>query len=315
VDWVFIGSWNHAHREHAEAALACGKHVFCEKPLALSLEEAAAISRAVRAARDRHFAFGLVLRYSPLYRRAKSLLQAGSVGKVLSFEFNETLPFNHGGYIHGNWRRHTKHAGSFLLEKCCHDMDLAMWLMEDRPVRVASFGGLDFFRSENRYHQQRIGDSPRGETAFESWADPHRVNPFNDDKDIIDNQVAILDFEKGSRATFHTNCVSAIPERRFHILGTEGTLRLDAFTGEVEVRRIGWEEKSVIYKETEPGGHADADSPMARELAECMAGLREPAAGLREGIRSLVVVAAIDQAMHEGRVVDLQAAWRVADDL
>lgn len=308
VDWVFIGSWNSQHAAQAIAAFAAGKHVFCEKPLALGLEEAAAMHAAWRAS-GRTFALGLVLRYSPLYRAARAALDSGRIGRLLSFEFNETLAFNHGGYIHGNWRRHTRNAGSHLLEKCCHDLDLALWLVGDLPSRVASFGGRTFFTPENRFHQDRIGPDAEGRPAFEAWADPGRVNPFTADKDIVDHQVAILEFGGGVRATFHTHCMAALPERRFYMLGSEGTLRLDAYSGKLELRRVGWDEPLELTNPIDGDGHAGADEPMAYELAECMAGLRDPAAGFAEGLRSLVVAQAVDQAMHEGRVVDLAPFW------
>lgn len=308
VDWVFIGSWNSLHAVQVIAALAAGKHVFCEKPLALNLDEAVRMHAAWRAS-GRTFALGLVLRYSPLYRAARAAIDAGRIGRLLSFEFNETLAFNHGGYIHGNWRRHTRNAGSHLLEKCCHDIDLALWLAGDLPARAASFGGRTFFTPENRFHQERIGPDAAGRPAFESWEDPDRANPFTADKDIVDHQVAILEFGGGVRATFHTHCMAAIPERRFYMLGSEGTLRLDAYTGKLELRRVGWDEPLEITNPIDGDGHAGADEPMARELAECMAGLRAPAAGFAEGLRSLVVAQAVDQAMNEGRVVDLAPLW------
>jgi len=310
VDWVFIGSWNSMHAAHAVAGFSAGKHVFCEKPLALSLDEAERM-HAAWCASGRTFALGLVLRYSPLYRAARAALDAGRIGRLLSFEFNETLVFNHGGYIHGNWRRHTCNAGSHLLEKCCHDIDLALWLAGDLPSRVASFGGRTFFTPENRAHQDRIGPNADGRKAFESWSDPsrERINPFTDDKDIVDHQVAILEFGGGVRATFHTHCMAAIPERRFYMLGSEGTLRLDAYTGKLELRRVGWNEPLDVSNPIDGDGHGGADEPMARELAECMAGLRAPAAGFAEGLRSLVVAQAVDQAMNEGRIVDLAPLW------
>ncbi len=43
-------------------------------------------------------------------------------------EFNETLDFNHGGYIMGDWRRLQRYSGTHLLEKCCHDIDLVNWI-------------------------------------------------------------------------------------------------------------------------------------------------------------------------------------------
>lgn len=309
VDWVFIGSPNAFHAEQAIVAFDAGKNVFCEKPLALSIDEAKRMHVSWQVG-GRMFALGLVLRYSPLYRAARRAIEEGRIGHVLSFEFNETLSFNHGGYIHGNWRRFTRLAGSHLLEKCCHDLDLAMWLTDDRPVRVASFGGCSFFTPGNAWHQDRIGPGPSGEHAFQAWPDPDGVNPFTADKDIVDHQVAILEFGGGVRATFHTHCMAALPERRFYLLGTEGAMRLDAHTGKLEIRRVGWNDDVEVLWSVLGSPHAGADEPMCRELAECMAGIRPPVAGFNEGIRSLVAAQAIDQAMTEGRVVDLDPLWK-----
>lgn len=312
VDWVFIGSWNRFHAAQAVAAFRAGKHVFCEKPLALSLDEAEAMHAAWRAGGG-IFALGLVLRYSPLYRLARRLLDEGRIGRLLSYEFNETLVFNHGGYIHGNWRRHTANAGSHLLEKCCHDLDLALWLTGDRPARVASFGGRTLFTPENRRHQARIGKSPEGREAYRAWDDPQGVDPFDGTQDIVDHQVGILEFAGGVRATFHTHCQAAIPERRFYLIGDEGTLRIDAYTGRAELARVGWDEPLEVRQPISGDGHAGADGPMARELAECLAGLRPPAAGFAEGLASLTLALALDQARETGRVVDLAPLHARAD--
>ena len=309
VDWVFIGSWNCHHAAQVVAAFRAGKNVFCEKPLALSLADAQAMHHAWRAS-GRTFAFGLVLRYSELYQKVHDLLSAGRIGRIVSFEFNETLGFNHGGYIHGDWRRWRKFAGTHLLEKCCHDLDLAMWLVNDLPVRVASFGGLDFFTAANVRHIRRIGRSPGGQTAYRSWPNPHGVNPFTSQKDIVDNQVAILEFSSGIRATFHTNCNAGIPERRFYILGTEGAIRADACTGKIELRRIGWQDQNEDWTPVAGGGHAGGDEVMAKGLAATLLGDAAPKAGMAEGVRSLAVALAIDKALETGRVVDLQPTWK-----
>jgi len=85
----------------------------------------------------RLFNIGLTLRYSPHYRKIKQLLESGAVGDIISMEFNETLDFNHGGYIMGNWRRLREYAGTHLLEKCCHDIDLVNWMVGSRARHVS----------------------------------------------------------------------------------------------------------------------------------------------------------------------------------
>lgn len=312
VDWVMIASWNRDHAEQTEAAFLAGKHVFCQKPLALTLEECV----RMKAAGDRsgkQFNIGFTLRYSPHYRKIKQLLAAGRIGRIISMEFNETLEFNHGGYIHGDWRRLREYAGTHLLEKCCHDIDLVNWMTESRPRRVASFGGTDFFTPANVHHIDRIGPRPGdGAQAFASWGGLVAKNPFTADKDIVDNQVAILEYESGVRATFHTNCLAGIAERRMYILGTEGTLRADVVTGVIQIKRVGWDTKVEDESTTSSGGHGGGDAVLARELADSMLNGTAPSVGLVEGMESAIACFAIDRAMDTGAVVDLADWWKRA---
>jgi predicted dehydrogenase len=314
IEWIFIGSWNCFHAAQTILSFQARKNVFCEKPLALGLEEGAAMHRAWLES-GKIFSLGLVLRYSPLYRLAKQFLETNCIGRLLSFEFNETLPFNHGGYIHGNWRRFSRNAGSHLLEKCCHDIDLALWLAASRPRRVASFGGLTFFTPENSWHTERIGPSPEGHTAYRSWHSDLDCDPFTGGQDIVDHQVGILEFESGVRATFHTHCQAAIPERRFYFIGTEGTMRLDAYTGRLELARVGWNEPVQVFQPTAGDGHAGSDESLAKELAECMQGNKKPAAGFLEGLSSLAVVQSMDEALHTRAVVELSKSWETVDGI
>jgi predicted dehydrogenase len=311
VDWVFIGSWNVFHARQAVAALLAGKNVFCEKPLATTLEDCLAVRDAVNQS-GRVFAFGLVLRYSPLYQKIREWVMAGRIGRIISFEFNETLGFNHGGYIFGNWRRRRANSGSHLLEKCCHDLDLVNWITGSLPVRVASFGGRDFFVSANAHHVERIGPNAEGKPAYGTWPDPGRVSPFSDGADIVDNQVAILEYASGARAAFHTNCNAGLPERRMYLCGTEGSLRADAVTGTIELQRIGHEPRIERIETGAAGGHAGGDEMMAQGLVATLLEGRAPLASIEEAVRSCVAAFAIDQAMAEGRVVDLDSWWKAA---
>lgn len=312
VDWVFIGSFNNSHACQAELALRAGKHVFCEKPLATRLEDCLKVRRAVRES-GRTFAFGLVLRYSPHYQKLQSLVSGGRIGRIVSFEFNETLHFDHGGYIFGNWRRDRELAGTHLLEKCCHDLDLANWIIGSRPVRVASFGGNDFFLPDHAPAVGRLGCDPAtGRPAFSTWNDPHRISPFSPGATIADNQVAILQYANGARATFHTNCATAIYERRFYLCGTAGTIRADVITGRIEVRDFGYDMPTEIYENT-AGGHGGGDVVLARGLRDTMLDGAPPLATVDDGILSCVAAFGIDRAMDGGQVIDLTRDWHIVD--
>ncbi len=309
VNWAFVGSWNAAHREHVVAAFEAGKHVFAEKPLATTLSDCVAM-RDAHEASGKMFFFGLVLRYAPLYQRIFEISQAGAIGKIVSFEFNETLGFNHGAFIHGNWRRNICNSGPHILEKCCHDIDVAQWLVQSVPVQVASFGGLNFFTPENRSLAARLDEKEQRRMAGTQV----RCDPFDGKQEIVDNQVAILEYANGVRATFHTNCSAGLHERRFYLVGTEGGLRADAATSLIETQPIELdskiEETRIVFEEGGEKGHAGGDAVMARYLAESILDGKPPIAGMREAMLSAITCFGIDQAMKEKRVVDLRPIWR-----
>lgn len=313
ISWVFIGSVNNLHKRHILGALKAGKHVFAEKPLATTFEDCLAIRDAV-AASDRTFALGLVLRYSALYQKVKSVLDSGVLGELLSAEFNETLSFNHGGFIFGDWRRSQELSGGHMLEKCCHDLDLAGWFVGSVPIRIASFGGRRFFVPENAGRMDEIGPNEKGLDAYRSWetATQKVLNPFTSGADIHDHQVAILEYANGVRATFHTNCNAGIPERRILLLGSKGALRADLVAGTVEVGKIGWDGKPEIVFSNATDGHGGGDDIMARELCRTMLEGLPPYASVREGLVSAVTAFAMDQSLNENRIVDLLPMWKSA---
>lgn len=311
VSWAFVGTWNCFHRECVEAAFQAGKHVFAEKPLATTLEDCLAMRDAWKAS-GKTFFFGLVLRYSAFYQRVFAESRKGKIGSLISFEFNETLDFNHGGHIHQNWRRLRKNTGTHVLEKCCHDIDIAQWMAGSLPVRAASFGGKNFFIPENRVLAERLGKNAEGRPAYQTWTDRHAVDPFNGTSDVVDNQVAILEYANGTRATFHTNCNAAIMERRLYLLGSEGAVRANAVTAEIDTKKIGFDTKLEKIELGTHDGHAGGDEFMAKHLANTILEGAAPIAGMAEALRSAITCFGIDMAHDEGRVVDLRPLWKAA---
>ncbi len=255
---------------------------------------------------------GFTLRYSPHYRKIKELLGAGAIGELVSFEFNETISFDHGGYIMGGWRGNRELAGTHLLEKCSHDIDLVNWFVGAPVARVASFGGLDFFVPENEKQMERIGPSPDGKPAYMAHCGGRMGNPFTAEKSIIDNQVAILEYANGVRATFHTNCNAAILERRMYLCGTEGTLRADVIQGKIETRRIGYGTETEVIDTHVRNSHGGGDEVLGKELLDCMTDGTEPISSLDDGFRAAITAFAVDDAMDSGMVVDLKPYWEKA---
>jgi predicted dehydrogenase len=312
ISWVMIGSWNCYHLEHVEASFKAGKNVFCEKPLATNLEDCLSLYKAWKAS-GKSFMIGFTLRYSPHYLKIKDLVESGAIGRIVSLEFNETLDFNHGGYIMGGWRSMTKNAGTHLLEKCCHDIDIVNWLVKSRIKKASSFGGLNIFSAENSDRIEKTGESKDGEKSFCGWNPEH--NPFLNEKDIVDNQVAIMEFENGVRANFHTNCCSGIPERRLYILGTEGAIRADTIEGRIELKKIGFETTVQDLSTEARGNHGGGDELLCSILSDAVRKGRTPVTGMRDAVESAASCFGIDRAMEKKSVVDFHNIWDAVDEV
>ncbi|MFC1453280.1 Gfo/Idh/MocA family protein [Verrucomicrobiota bacterium] len=303
VEWVLVFSPNAYHKEHILCAFEHGKHVFSEKPLATTIEDCRAIHEAHRRS-GLLFATGFVLRYAPLYRKVREILDSGSIGRLLSFDANENITPGHGGYIMANWRRDSRIAGPHILEKCCHDLDLLNWFTGSVPTSVAAFGGRDFFVSSNQFLMDRHGPE-----LFFAWGDPHRIDtPFHDEGGLMDNLVAVLQYRNGIRGQFQATMSNPIPERRMYFSCTEGTLIAELYTGTLRVRGLGEDEERSI--ELTGDGHGGGDAFIMKELFDTMVNGTPPKCSGEEGLESAVVALAIDQAAREERIVDLEPVWQ-----
>ena len=301
VKWVMVFSPNVYHKEHIVYAFEQSKHVFAEKPLAITVEDCQEIFDAHHRS-GKLFATGFVLRYSPLYRKAKEILDSGKLGKIISIDANENNAPVHGGYIMCNLLRLTKYAGPHILEKCCHDMDLLNWFCESIPSKVASFGGLDFFIPENNSLMDKYGKK-----TFKSWPDPHAVeSPFTSDKDLKDNQVSIMEYRNHIRVMFQSTMSNAMPERRIYFSCTEGTMIIESCM--LKYKCIGDEGITLIHIPAD--GHGGGDDYIMKELYDTMVNGTEPECSGNEGLESSVVAIMLDQAVETGTTIDLESIWK-----
>lgn len=312
IEWVFIGSSNYLHKEYIIAALNANKNIFCEKPLAISIEECEEIKRLYEQ-KNLNFLISYPLRYSSHCKKIKKIIDDGKIGKIISMEFNETLGFNHGAFIMTDWRRFVKYSGGYLLEKNCHDIDLANWMIGSIAKRVASFGGLNLFKPENSYILENL-EKEKAKKELEDYYESYKkliLNPFASDKDIIDNQVVIIEYANGVRATFHANSSVGILERRMYICGTEGTIRADLITGKIEVKRIGPSEEIMeISDEESKEGHGGGDKFLVQVLNNAILCGKTSEASMDDAIKSAVTCLGIEKARKENRVIEMDEYWK-----
>jgi len=133
IDIVSVHTADHQHAEPFVQAIAAGKHVFVEKPLANSLED---VRRMVEAARrsDRFVMVGQVLRFYPLYEQIKKMVEGGLLGEITYAEAD---------YVHD--LRYQQHMERWKLAEeipmvggGCHPYDLLRWFLDDEPEWVTA---------------------------------------------------------------------------------------------------------------------------------------------------------------------------------
>ena len=304
VEWVMVFSPNATHKQYILEAFAAGKHVFSEKPLATSIQDCVEIYNAYRRS-GLQFATGFVLRYSPVYRKVRELLDSGAFGKIISIDANENITPYHGSYIMSNWRRHSSLAGPHILEKCCHDLDLINWFVGSKVSRGASFGGRDFFVPANNY----LREEKYNRKIFTGWRDPHAIGtPFNDDGDLMDNQISILEYRNHVRVQFQCTMSNAIPERRMYFSCSEGTIEVELYAGTVRWKTLGVNEIHEINFNCD--GHGGGDEFIMKELFATMTTGVAPKCSGDEGLESAVVAMGLDTAAKTGQVFDYEPVWR-----
>lgn len=130
VDVVMIMSQHQHHGRQAVAALNAGKHVFIEKPLAITEEECREVARAAKQS-GKHVTVGFNRRFAPFYAGLKSEVKRRSGPVVVNCRMNSP------GISGPHWAADPISGGAVLGE-CCHFADLIYWLLESEPVRVSS---------------------------------------------------------------------------------------------------------------------------------------------------------------------------------
>jgi predicted dehydrogenase len=314
-DLVMIGSPNHLHLEHLEAAFAAGYPIFAEKPIVRTEAETYELARRLAGAEVPPLYIGLVMRSMPIVRETIKRVDSGELGRLISIDATEHLPPEHGGYLARNWRRLQGYGGSYLLDKVCHDFDIFQRVIGARPAKVASFGGRRIF-DPTRTDVPRHYDN--GEAAYTlrdaGWASSN--DSFQSDMDVTDHQIAILEYENQVRLSFHSNTHVALQERRWYVAGADGTLIADLVRNRLMVRRVLDRRKPerIDYASRTDDNHNGADQAMATDLLAALEGRAPFPVTPADSMEAGLTVMAIDRAMETGQMVDCAPMWAAYDE-
>ena len=231
VDAVLIATPTHQHVQIVLDALDAGKHVYCEAPIAHTVEDARTIARAASEKPDQIFQAGLLYGTEPQYRSVFGFIRSGALGQTAMARcqwhsresWRRTSP-NAGRERALNWRLNEETSIGLIGEVGVQQIDTSNWIVGERPAAVNGFGGIMYWK---------------------------------DGRSIPDTVQSIVEYPSGANLMYDATLVSGFDAMYDLFFGSDSTIILRDSKAwmfkEVDAPMLGWEvyaRKDKFYKET-----------------------------------------------------------------
>ena len=268
VDVVYISTTNERHKAEVTAAAKAGKHVLCEKPLALTMTDARDMLETCKQARvvlgtNHH------LRNAVTHRTVRRLIKEGVIGKPLAARVFHAvyLPPRLQG-----WRLKKPEAGGgVILDITVHDADTLHFALDDDALEVVALS-----------EQQGLAQGA-----------------------LEDAVMGVIRFRSGLLAQFHDAFTIRHTHTGFEVHGTEGSLfGEDVMTQEPQGRLFL--RKGEKREELDLGPHENLYAHQVRHFNAAVQGQGAPFATAEDGLRSLAVAMAVLESTKTGRRITVQ---------
>ncbi len=299
ADVIINGTMDKYHVVTSLPLLELGYDMLLEKPFAVNKNEMRLLVNTAKKFGNKVMVCH-VLRYSEFYKNIKKTLMSGEIGDILSIQLSENVSYHHyaTSYVRGKWANSNESGTSMLLAKCCHDIDMMMWLMGNvKPVYACSTGSLQYFKKENAPEnsgERCLLDCPLTDTCnlsakrmyldmpgcwdFYVWPELHHA-PYNEKyeylknispygrcafkcgNNVADHQSVIIKFSSGATGSHNLTGGSAFSMRSIHIIGTKG--EIDG----------SFEEQKFTVSYINPHADSDHDEKVVDLSDRCSAGI------------------------------------------
>jgi len=311
IDLVDINAPSDAHKEIALAAAAAGKHLFCEKPLALTLADAREMLTAAEQAGVKHMV-GFNYRFAPAVQLAKKLIAEGRLGRIFHYRawflqdwiVDPDFPLVWrlqkeiaGSGSHGDLGAHLIDLAHFLIGDMTEVIGMSETFIKERPL-PSSMSGLSAKGDQN---------APKGQVT------------------VDDATLFLARFANGALGSFEATRYASGHRctNSFEINGSKGSVRFDfERMNELEVyfnddaadvqgfRRVLATDPAHAYADAwwPPGHTIGYEHTFIHEVVELMEALREdrqPVPNFHDGVKCQVVLEAVDKSIEERRWVNV----------
>ena len=289
ADCIVIANYDQEHFDVTMKAIELGYDILLEKPISHSLEECIKI-RDFANEKNVKVTVCHVMRYTSYYMYLKKLLKDNVIGDLIAIEQTEDVSYWHmaHAFVRGNFRN-SHETSPMILQKCCHDFDLIMYLTEERPVSLTSIGDLRYFKEVNApegaceycvgckekcifnavdfylgvyddkvnnnletnvWPLSQVAENPTKERLLESLESSNWGRcVFKSDNNVVDHQFTTIKLEKGTIATLTMIGFSNDGGRQTHCYGTKGEIYLDEQRRTIEISVFGQRKRVVHFDE------------------------------------------------------------------
>ncbi|NEN05412.1 Gfo/Idh/MocA family oxidoreductase [Diaminobutyricibacter tongyongensis] len=267
IDAVMVLSPDFTHAEVAIAALRAGVPVFCEKPLAITAEDADRVLETARVTGTRLYV-GHNMRHLPLVRTMRDIVRSGRIGEVKAIWCRHFVG-NGGDFYFKDWHADRTKSTGLLLQKGAHDLDVIHWLADSRSETVVGMGGLTVYgdiKDRRDRSEERMGEW----ISHDNWP-PRTLTGLNPVVDVEDVSMMLMQLENGVYASYQQCHFTPDYWRNYTVIGTEGRIENfgDGDGGVIKVwttRGDYAEPDEIIPIPAAEGGHGGADSALVAEF-------------------------------------------------
>jgi predicted dehydrogenase len=340
---AFNATLDRTHHASTLGLLAAGYDVLLEKPIATTPEHVLEVAQAAEQ-HARMLQISHVLRYAPFFKAIHDVVRAGDLGEVVSIDWRENLVYWHyaHSFVRGNWSNSTRTA-PMLLTKCCHDLDVLVWMLGPTCERIASFGDQRHFTSSRvgpevpgrcldgcphadtcpyyapRLYLERLAEDPHNFTINAMTLDhtrdgvlralaegPYGRCVYRCDNDVVDHQAVLMQFGRDQAVTLTMHGASHVEGRTVRIDGTRATLLANEARTEILLLDHATGKRRLVEVPPARGGHGGGDWGLIDAFIGALRGERNwLRTSARESVESHLMAFAAEEARHTGRTVEL----------
>tara|TARA_R110002050_G_scaffold86307_2_gene183543 strand:+ start:295 stop:1488 length:1194 start_codon:yes stop_codon:yes gene_type:complete len=290
VEAVIIATPLYLHFPMAMDAIDAGKHIYVEKTITYSIEEAEKLAQKVNGT-STVLQVGHQYRYYELYHKVKEIIDQGWCGQVTQFECqyhsNQSWrrPVNDPALEkHINWRMYKEFSGGLMTELCAHQIDIVNWFVGSSPEKVTGIGSLDFWK---------------------------------DGRENFDHVRATYYYPQGIMSSVSSVLTNAYKGYSINILGTEGTIEImrdkafiyaepkkmelgtvDGVSGATVKNGSDGKAEPILF-ESKDGKNLDPTSYALMDFASCIREGRQPFCDVNKGRDTAIAVHLGNKAMEE----------------